>query len=130
MQYHHVIHFALAEAQAMLPQVIAQLTQMRDLKRTLDARGYDIRGHRYFTALGTNGTAPYPPEVEQIIEIHKGLVSQGVQVKDIDSGLVDFPTLRRNGEEVYLCFRLGEEKIDYWHRIDDGFPGRKPVDTL
>jgi hypothetical protein len=130
MQYHHVIHFTLAEAQAMLPQVIAALTEMRDLKHTLDGRGYDIRGHRYFTALGTNGTAAYPPEVDQIIQLHQGLVSQGVQVKDIEIGLVDFPTIRRTGEEVYLCFKLGEEQIEYWHRIEDGFTGRQTVDTL
>jgi hypothetical protein len=130
MQYHHVIHFTLAEARAMLPQVISALTQMRDLKQTLDARGYDIRGHRYFTALGTNGTAPYPPEVDQIIQLHQGLVSQGIQVKDVDTGLVDFPALRTTGEEVYLCFKLGEPSIDYWHRIEDGFGGRQPVESL
>lgn len=130
MQYQHVIHFTLAEAQSMLPQVIASLTKMRDLKRTLDARGYDIRGHRYFTSLGTNGTAPYPPEVDEIIQLHQSLVTQGIQVKDIDIGLVDFPTLRRNGEEVYLCFKLGEEQIEFWHRIEDGFSGRTRVDEL
>jgi hypothetical protein len=130
MQYHHVIHFSLGEAQAMLPAVVDALTQMRDLKRRLDERGYDIRGHRYFTALGTNGTAPSPPEVEKIIELHQGLVSQGIQVKDIDVGLVDFPTLRKSGEEVYLCYKLGEESIQYWHRIEEGFSGRQPVETL
>ena len=51
-------------------------------------------------------------------------------MKDIDTGLVDFPTIRRNGEEVYLCYQLGEEKIEYWHRIEDGFPGRQKVETL
>ena len=130
MQYHHVIHFTLAEAQAMLPQVIATLTEIRDLKHALDARGYDIRGHRYFTALGTNGTAAYPPEVDQIIQLHQGLVTQGIQVKDIETGLIDFPTLRRNGEEVYLCYKLGETEIAYWHRIEDGYAGRQGVDSL
>ena len=48
-------------------------------------------------------------------------------VKDLDSGLIDFPTLFR-GDEVYLCWKLGESGIGFWHKIEDGFPGRKPID--
>jgi hypothetical protein len=51
----------------------------------------------------------------------------GCMVKDLDIGLVDFPTLLR-GEEVYLCWKLGESAIDYWHGIDEGFRGRKRID--
>ena len=52
--------------------------------------------------------------------------SCGAQVKDLDSGLVDFPA-RRRGETVLLCWKLGEEEIRYWHRIEDGFAGRRPL---
>ena len=48
-------------------------------------------------------------------------------VKDLDVGLIDFPTLYR-GEEVYLCWKLGETGIQYWHGIDEGFRGRKKID--
>jgi hypothetical protein len=51
----------------------------------------------------------------------------GCLVKDLDIGLLDFPTLYR-GREVYLCWRLGEEKIEFWHDVDEGFRGRKPID--
>jgi hypothetical protein len=51
----------------------------------------------------------------------------GVQVKDLDLGLVDFPTLYR-GEEVLLCWRLGEHGITHWHGLEEGFRGRRPVD--
>ncbi len=51
----------------------------------------------------------------------------GCVVKDLDSGLVDFPALLKN-EEVYLCWRLGEDRIRYYHRQDEGFSGRKPID--
>jgi hypothetical protein len=51
----------------------------------------------------------------------------GCVVKDLDSGLVDFPAILRN-EEVYLCWRLGEDRIRFYHRQDEGFSGRKPID--
>jgi hypothetical protein len=51
----------------------------------------------------------------------------GCVVKDLDTGLLDFPAIINN-EEVYLCWRLGEERIRYWHRQDEGFAGRKPIE--
>jgi hypothetical protein len=50
----------------------------------------------------------------------------GVIVKDVDAGLVDFPSLR-DGVPVFLCWRLGEEAIAFWHGLEEGFAGRKPV---
>ncbi len=60
---------------------------------------------------------------EAIDKIHE----TGCIVKDLDVGLVDFPSLLE-GEEVYLCWKLGEERITYWHGIHEGFAGRKPLD--
>jgi len=51
----------------------------------------------------------------------------GCVVKDLDIGLVDFPTLFR-GREGYLCWKLGEQGITYWHGVEEGFAGRKPID--
>jgi hypothetical protein len=51
----------------------------------------------------------------------------GCLVKDLDIGLLDFPTLY-HGREVYLCWRLGEASITFWHEVEDGFGGRKPID--
>ncbi len=51
----------------------------------------------------------------------------GCLVKDLDTGLVDFPT-KYHGEEVYLCWKLGEKGIQFWHGIEEGFRGRKPID--
>jgi hypothetical protein len=51
----------------------------------------------------------------------------GCVIKDLDIGLVDFPTLFR-GREVYLCWKMGESGIRYWHGVDEGFAGRKPID--
>ena len=53
--------------------------------------------------------------------------STGCVVKDLDAGLLDFPAILKN-EEVYLCWRLGEDRIRFYHRQDEGFSGRKPID--
>jgi hypothetical protein len=55
------------------------------------------------------------------------ILSTGCLVKDLDVGLLDFPSVLNN-EEVYLCWKLGEERIRYYHRQDEGYAGRKPID--
>jgi hypothetical protein len=54
------------------------------------------------------------------------ITSHGAQVKDLDTGLIDFPALR-DGETVLLCWQLGEDEIAWWHRVEDGFEGRRPL---
>ncbi len=65
-------------------------------------------------------------EAQAIAECVDELHGLGAQVKDIDTGLLDFPSLR-DGEEVLLCWRVGEDDIRYWHGLDDGFAGRQPL---
>jgi hypothetical protein len=57
------------------------------------------------------------------------LVQLGVQVKDTATGLVDFPALSGD-EEVLLCWRVGEDSVEYWHSLEEGFAGRKPIELL
>ena len=64
---------------------------------------------------------------ESIREALERIHSTGCIVKDLEVGLLDFPA-RMNGEEVYLCWRLGEDRIRFYHRQDEGFAGRKPID--
>ena len=130
MPYYHSIHFTLSEAESMLPEVIKLISRMRDLKRQLDAKGYDIRMHRHFGGVGANGLKAFPDQMEELIRLYQELNTKGVLLKDIDQGLIDFPSIRKNGEEVYLCYMLGEPAIQYWHRIQDGFSGRENLDTL
>lgn len=54
------------------------------------------------------------------------VVQHGVEVKDLDEGLIDFPALR-SGETVLLCWKLGEESVRYWHAVEEGFAGRRPL---
>jgi hypothetical protein len=57
------------------------------------------------------------------------ILATGVQIKDINTGLMDFSALRQ-GREVYLCWRYGEKQIEYWHEIEAGFAGRQPIETF
>jgi hypothetical protein len=63
-------------------------------------------------------------EFERLDKLAREIRSTGAILKDINTGLVDFPTLRE-GQEVYLCWRYGEGDIEYWHEIETGFAGRK-----
>ena len=64
----------------------------------------------------------------RLTEILTKLQESGCLVKDLDTGLLDFPTLYQD-REVYLCFRLGESHIEYWHEVEDGFRGRQPINA-
>jgi hypothetical protein len=64
---------------------------------------------------------------KKLKECLEAIQATGCLVKDLDTGLVDFPTLF-HGEEVYLCWKLGERDISHWHGVDEGFAGRKPID--
>ncbi len=130
MLYLHERHFTLAEAQRTIPTVVHLVQELVELKKSLDAKGYDIYRHQYFGGRGPNGEKAYPPELERIVEIMKELDSKGILVKGLEQGLIDFPHVRESGEEVYLCWMLGEGAIDYWHRIPDGFKGRMPINEL
>jgi hypothetical protein len=66
-------------------------------------------------------------EAEAVARAVDELQGLGVLVKDLDRGLVDFPALR-DGEEVLLCWQVGEDAVAYWHGLEEGFTGRKPLD--
>jgi hypothetical protein len=63
---------------------------------------------------------------KQINSLVDKVQGMGVELKDMEIGLVDFRTIRE-GREVYLCWKLGEESVSYWHELDTGYAGRKPL---
>ncbi len=111
----------------MLSGITRRIEEMVSLKRKLDERGYDIYRHAYFGGSGPDGERYHPREVERLVEIMKNLHEKGILIKNLDEGLIDFPSLRSNGEEVYLCWKLGENEINYWHSLSEGFGGRRPI---
>jgi hypothetical protein len=70
-------------------------------------------------------------EFKSIVAELEGCVEElerlGVQIKDVDLGLLDFPAYRE-GEDVLLCWHVGEERVAFWHGLEEGYAGRKPID--
>jgi hypothetical protein len=127
--------FTPEEANDALPEIAPLVQRMVDAGKALDeAREQQETLER---KIGGNGGG-IPPErlaaaaadVERLAEdtatAVRALQERGVLVKDLDVGLIDFPSIR-DGEEVELCWRLGEARVEYWHRPGEGFAGRKPI---
>jgi hypothetical protein len=130
MAFLHSKHFSLPEARALLLEITPLVQELVSLKGKLDDRGCDVYRHQYFGGTGPNGEKVYPPEAERLVEVSQDINSKAVVIKDLDQGLIDFPHVRGNGEEVYLCWKLGEADIGYWHRTSDGFAGKRGVEEL
>jgi len=128
--YYHKKHFSLEEAQLTLGKIKPEVERMVVLKKQLDEMGYDIYKHPFFGGIGPNGEGRHPPQLEELVGIIKSIVEQGIEIKGIDAGLIDFPHLRENGEEVYLCWKADEPEIEYWHAMAEGFRGRRHINEL
>jgi hypothetical protein len=129
--------FTLDEAQMLLPvleSLLKQATQGKKLMEEVDAELQETV-HRVFLNGGTLVNivqlARRKAEREKAIQRVKDAVAEidatGVQVKDLDIGLLDFPC-KVEGEIVLLCWKLGEPKVAHWHGTTEGFAGRKPID--
>lgn len=127
---YHSKHFTIDEAGEMLDELKPLILQMVKLKQELDKKGYDIYNHEFFGGSGPNGTGAFPPEMDELLSAIKLITSKGIIIKGIDNGLIDFPHITKSGDEVYLCWKTDEDKIEFWHPIPDGFAGRKPLDEL
>jgi hypothetical protein len=128
MQLSHL--YSVEEAQAKLREIMPTLEEMMRLKRECDRKGYDVYRHQYFGGMGPNGQKVFPNEMEELADLASELDDDGIQVKDLDSGLIDFPHRRNSGEIVLLCFKYGEQEITSWHTLEGGFAGRKSLSTL
>ena len=121
-------YFTVAEANALLPRVKAVISDLLDARqRILDAQP-DL-WPVLEKALGNGGSKKAGEllvEFERIESSVHALSEMGCILKDINSGLVDFPTIR-NGREVLLCWRYDEPEVGFWHDAEAGFAGRQPL---
>jgi hypothetical protein len=129
--------FTLDEAQSLLPLLESLLKRAIDGKRFADEVESDLSSlaQRIYLSGGMRVNAPMAAKQRAEMEAHIKRVREsiaeidsiGVQVKDLDAGLLDFPC-RVDDQVVLLCWRLGEPSIEHWHTLEAGFQGRQPLD--
>lgn len=123
--------FSLSEANQLIPLLQRHLTRIKTAQQCMLQVQSDIRraSQRAEYGGGSLSGALYLRALEQISTSLQALQETGVLLKDLDSGLCDFP-YQSGGRIVYLCWRLGEEQIQWWHEVTAGLQGRQPIDRL
>ena len=127
MIYQYQKHFTLEEARAYIPRLKYQISEIIKIKHHLDKIGFDIHNRKFHLGFNPDTLNEFPPEYEQFSDLVQALVDEGIFVKGFEEGLVDFPAVRNNGEEVFLCWKEGESDISYWHTLSSGYRGRRPI---
>ena len=118
-------YFTVETVNALLPRLNLAALAVRDGA----ARLASIAGQRYQATPPACDSHVPPPYLAGLQALSSGLETireLGGEMKDVDTGLVDFPA-RRNGEDVLLCWRIGEEAVTWWHTPQAGFGGRNPI---
>jgi hypothetical protein len=130
-------HFTLQQAERLLPHVERAIREAIDLKeeyqqaetelrsamqRVMMLGGVDLNRGAFLEQRTRRETSG-----ERLKELIEQIHEFGCLVKDLDIGLIDFPA-RFRGQEVYLCWKLGETGIAFWHGVEEGFGGRKAID--
>jgi hypothetical protein len=120
-------HYTREEATALLPQVRGWLERLAILRQELE------RSDKRLTSLMSPGNDLGGDLVNRWIRTlaeMQGLLGEfqqrEIQVKDVDRGLIDFPAII-GGREVFLCWELGEERVEFWHDLDSGYGGRERI---
>ncbi|MBV9341194.1 MAG: DUF2203 domain-containing protein [Acidobacteria bacterium] len=129
--------FTLAEAQDLLPVLESLLRTAIDGKKVIESVDSELEqtAHNVLVrggmSLNVVHLARRKAERERTVQRVKDAVAEidaiGVQVKDLDTGLLDFPC-EVDGNTVLLCWKLGEKSITHWHGVSEGFAGRKRID--
>ena len=130
--------FTLGEAQTLLPVLESLLKRAQSAATRAAEIEFEMQAlsQRIFLSGGMHvdvvSTARRRAEREKAMQDAKDTLAEmeaiGVQLKDLEKGLLDFPCLIE-GKTVLLCWKLGEEEIGFWHTAEDGFAGRKPLDA-
>ena len=120
--------FTLEEASALLSQVEGLLEEMAEVRREIVAGGATLES--VLRHAGGNGGSKDAGKYILLIQRFNTALEMfqqlGVELKDLEQGLVDFPSYRE-GQLVYLCWKRGEPRIAFWHTMDSGYAGRKPL---
>jgi hypothetical protein len=128
--------FSPERANALIPKLAPMIEELLVKRRELAikllesstvARGAEPRGSR-LAGVRSPFPAPLFGELKsEIVRLIHRIEATGCKVKDLDLGLIDFPSTR-DGEEIYLCWKAGEPSVNHWHPVAEGFASRRPLD--
>ncbi|MGI0061728.1 MAG: DUF2203 domain-containing protein [Nitrosotalea sp.] len=125
-------HFTLDQANKMLPSIIEKFNNVVTMKDQVVKIQSDFETNPKYMANFKDYIIKKQELNSAITSFYKSiedLEATGVSVKSIDQGLMDFPSLMFN-EEIWLCWKQGETEIKFWHGKDEGFNGRKPIESV
>jgi hypothetical protein len=114
--------WTVERANAALPRVAAALARIRDLVTEARREREETAGLRE-----GNGHPAAPRGTEELRAAVEALTAEGIILRDLDAGLVDFPAELADGRRYLLCWVLGEPTVGWWHWPDTGFAGRRPL---
>lgn len=117
--------YTVEEAEALLPDLRTRLPRIRGSRQEVLRHAERIRGKVVEDGGGVEGSA-YFEAIRRLREDVEHLADLGIVLRDAETGLVDFPC-EREGREVFLCWRLGEDRVGFWHDPEAGFAGRRPL---
>jgi hypothetical protein len=123
-------YFTLEQAQAALDIIRPLIGEIMEIRQSILSREPEV--WPVVAKAAGNGGSKVASQVAQefgrLDQAVRAILATGALLKDVNTGLVDFPTLREN-REVYLCWKYGEETIRFWHDIDAGYSGRQPLSS-
>ncbi len=128
MQPHY---FTVVEANAALSIVRPLMDEVQQIRDQILAQRPDV-WPAMARSVGNGGNPALSKLVKEFDRLDRAvrqILATGAQIKDINTGLLDFPAWRQ-GQEVCLCWKVGEAKIEYWHEVEAGFAGRQPIETF
>jgi hypothetical protein len=124
-------YFTLSEANETLNNIRPLVDEIQAIRQKVLSSQPDIWS-ALEKSVGNGGNRSLSlliEDFEQLDALVHSILELGVLIKDINTGLLDFPALRE-GREVYLCWQLGEGEIAFWHEVDSGYAGRQPIDSF
>jgi len=118
--------YTVEEADAALPELRERIERIRRARQAMLREAELVRARVVEDGGGAHAGREYWESTATLRSEIERLTDDGILLRDPETGLVDFPA-EREGERVYLCWRLGEDRVSHWHPLDTGFTGRRPL---
>lgn len=129
MSTRHARHYTAAQANELRPWVAERVQWVRDARRAMEQLGPTVVRQMESLDPGDGGSYPTREVAEPLVTLTRAVAELerfDIVLRDVNRGLVDFPALR-DGDEVYLCWIVDEPEVQFWHPVDAGFAGRRPI---